>query len=65
MELKIINDEGKPTSSVNASDELFGRDYNEPLIHQVITAYLANARKGRNIKTSNSTEGSYNINRTF
>ena len=36
MELKIINDEGKPTSSVNASDELFGRDYNEPLIHQVI-----------------------------
>jgi large subunit ribosomal protein L4 len=46
MELKIINDEGKPTSSVNASDELFGRDYNEPLIHQVITAYLANARKG-------------------
>jgi large subunit ribosomal protein L4 len=46
MELKIIDDKGKATSSVNASDELFGRDYNEPLIHQVITAYLANARKG-------------------
>ena len=46
MELKIINDKGKATSSVNASDDLFGRDYNEPLIHQVITAYLANARKG-------------------
>ena len=46
MELKIINDKGKATSSVNASDDLFGRDYNEPLVHQVITAYLANARKG-------------------
>ena len=46
MELKIINDKGKATSSVNASDDLFGRDYNEPLIHQIITAYLANARKG-------------------
>jgi len=46
MELKIINDKGEPTSSVKASDELFGRDYNEPLVHQVVTAYMANARKG-------------------
>ena len=46
MELKIINDKGKETSSVKASDELFGRDYNEPLVHQVVTAYMANARKG-------------------
>jgi len=54
MELKIINDEGKPTSSVNASDELFGRDYNEPLIHQVITAYLANGRKGTRAQKARS-----------
>lgn len=46
MELKIINDKGKETSSVKASDELFGRDYNEPLVHQIVTAYKANARKG-------------------
>lgn len=46
MQLKMINDKGKATSSVDASDALFGRDYNEPLIHQVITSYLANARKG-------------------
>ena len=46
MELKIINDKGKATSSVNASDELFGRDYNEPLVHQIVSAYMANARKG-------------------
>ncbi|UCD67064.1 MAG: 50S ribosomal protein L4 [Betaproteobacteria bacterium] len=46
MELKIIDDKGKETSSVGASDELFGRDYNEPLVHQIVTAYMANARKG-------------------
>ena len=54
MELKIINDEGKSTSSVNASDELFGRDYNEPLIHQVVTAYLANARQGTRAQKARS-----------
>ena len=46
MELKIINDKGKATSSVDASDELFARDYNEPLVHQIVMAYMANARKG-------------------
>jgi large subunit ribosomal protein L4 len=46
MELKLINDKGKATASVKASDELFGREYNESLVHQVVTAYLANARLG-------------------
>ncbi|HET9702274.1 MAG TPA: 50S ribosomal protein L4 [Burkholderiales bacterium] len=46
MELQLINDQGKPTASVSASDALFGRDYNEALVHQVVTAYLANARLG-------------------
>ena len=46
MELQIINEQGKPTSKVAASDHAFGRDFNEALVHQVITAYLANARLG-------------------
>ena len=46
MELKVINEQGKPTASVCASDAAFGREYNEALVHQVITAYLANARSG-------------------
>ena len=29
-----------------ASDTLFGRDYNEALIHQLVIAYQANARQG-------------------
>ena len=46
MELKFLNAEGQPASTLQASDTLFGRDYNEALIHQVVTAYLANARSG-------------------
>lgn len=45
MELKVINDQGEPTASVSASDSAFAREYNEALVHQVITAYLANARR--------------------
>jgi len=46
MELQLINEQGKPTTKVAASDHAFGRDFNEALVHQVITAYLANARLG-------------------
>lgn len=46
MELQVINEQGKPTAKVAASDAAFGRKYNESLVHQVITAYLANARQG-------------------
>ena len=46
MELKLINDQGKPTAKVAASDAAFAREYNEALVHQVVTAYLANARQG-------------------
>lgn len=46
MELKLLNDQGQPSATLQASDALFGREYNEALIHQVVTAYLANARSG-------------------
>ncbi len=46
MELKLINDKGQSTASVSASDELFGREYNQDLVHQLVTAYMANARSG-------------------
>jgi large subunit ribosomal protein L4 len=44
MELKLINNEGQSTASVNASDVAFGREFNEDLVHQVVIAYMANAR---------------------
>lgn len=44
MELKLINNEGQATASVIASDVAFGREFNEDLVHQVVIAYMANAR---------------------
>ncbi|NMG43938.1 50S ribosomal protein L4 [Aromatoleum toluvorans] len=46
MELKLLNDQGVQAATLQASDALFGRDYNEALIHQVVVAYMANARSG-------------------
>ncbi|HEX6633248.1 MAG TPA: 50S ribosomal protein L4 [Usitatibacter sp.] len=46
MELKVINDKGEAQSSVPASEQLFGRAYNESLVHQVVVAYQANGRQG-------------------
>lgn len=44
MDLKLIDEKGKPAATVAASDALFGREFNEALVHQVVVAYQANAR---------------------
>ncbi|ARO87370.1 50S ribosomal protein L4 [Nitrosospira lacus] len=55
MELKLINDDGQAAAAgVSASDTLFGREYNEALIHQVVTAYLANARSANRAQKGRS-----------
>ncbi|MBY0239739.1 MAG: 50S ribosomal protein L4 [Burkholderiaceae bacterium] len=46
MELKLLNAQGEAASNVAAADTVFGRDYNEALIHQIVVAYQANARSG-------------------
>jgi len=46
MELKVINEKGEAQKSVDASENLFGRAYNEALVHQVVVAYQANGRQG-------------------
>lgn len=46
MDLKLINEQGQESGAVSASDVLFGRDFNEALVHQLVTAYMANARSG-------------------
>lgn len=33
-------------SAVELSDVAFGREFNEALVHQVVTAYLAGGRQG-------------------
>lgn len=46
MDLKLINAQGQEAGAVAASDAVFARDYNEALVHQLVTAYMANARTG-------------------
>jgi large subunit ribosomal protein L4 len=46
MDLPVIDEKGQPQTTLAASDDLFGRAYNEAVVHQVVTAYLANARLG-------------------
>jgi len=46
MELKLLQDNGQIGAGVAASPEVFGRDYNEALVHQIVVAYQANARSG-------------------
>lgn len=54
MELKVINQQGQAVESLQASDALFGREYNEALVHQLVTAYLANARSGNRAQKGRS-----------
>jgi len=45
VELKLINEQGA-SATINAPDALFGREFNEALVHQLVIAYQANARSG-------------------
>jgi large subunit ribosomal protein L4 len=46
MQLELLNAQGEATSKVEAPDTLFGRDYNQALVHQIVVAFQANARQG-------------------
>jgi large subunit ribosomal protein L4 len=46
MQLELLNEQGQAASKVDAPDTVFGRDYNEALVHQIVVAYQANARQG-------------------
>ena len=59
MELTLTTATGKASSNkVEVSDNAFGREFNEPLVHQVVTAYLAGGRAGtRSQKTRSEVRG--------
>ena len=46
MNLKVLDERGQATATLTAPQTLFGRDYNEALVHQIVVAYQANARLG-------------------
>ncbi|PIE40004.1 MAG: 50S ribosomal protein L4 [Gammaproteobacteria bacterium] len=51
MDLKIIGSEGQ---SVSVSDVTFAREFNEALVHQVVTAYMAAGRQGTRAQKTRS-----------
>lgn len=55
MELKLLNDQGQSASTVAASDTVFGRDFNEALVHQIVVAFQANARSGNRAQKGRDT----------
>ncbi len=44
MELKLINEQKQDIGSISVSDSLFNREYNEVVVHQIVTSYLSNSR---------------------
>jgi large subunit ribosomal protein L4 len=46
MQLELLNEQGLAASKFDAPETVFGREYNEDLVHQIVVAYQANARQG-------------------
>ncbi len=46
MQIELLNDQGQATSQYEAPEAVFGRAYNEDLVHQIVVAFQANARQG-------------------
>jgi len=46
MQLELLNDQGKAASKYDVPETVFGREYNEDLVHQIVVAFQANARQG-------------------
>jgi large subunit ribosomal protein L4 len=46
MQLELLNEQGQTASKIDAPETVFGREYNEDLVHQVVVAFQANARQG-------------------
>ena len=55
MELPVLTQTGTPaTANVQVSEELFACPFNEGLVHQVVTAYMAAGRAGTKAQKTRS-----------
>lgn len=55
MELKVLDAQGQAAGTMPAPATLFGRDFNEALVHQLVVAYQANARQGTRAQKDRAT----------
>ena len=54
MELSVVKPGAGDAGTVSVSDSTFAREYNESLVHQVVTSFLAGARQGTRAQKSRS-----------
>jgi len=54
MDYKITANNGSDSGNISLSESVFGRDFNEDLIHQVVTAYMAGGRSGTKAQKTRS-----------
>jgi large subunit ribosomal protein L4 len=55
MELKLLNAQGQAAGTTPAPETVFGREFNEALVHQIVVAYQANARLGTRAQKDRTT----------
>lgn len=46
IKVKMFNTSGKESGTIELNESVFGKEYNEALVHQVVVAQLANKRQG-------------------
>jgi large subunit ribosomal protein L4 len=54
VELSVLKPGNTAAGTVSVSDVAFAREYNEDLVHQVVTAYMAGARQGTRAQKTRS-----------
>ena len=54
MKVKVLNLKTNKSTSQEISDVVFDRDYNESLVHQITTAYMASGRSGSKAQKNRS-----------
>ena len=54
MEIQIINSDGQASGSMVVADHVLDREFNEPLVHQAVVAYLAGSRAGTRAQKNRS-----------
>ena len=54
MELNVVKPGNSDAGKLSVSDVAFAKEYNEDLVHQVVTAFLAGARQGTRAQKNRS-----------
>ena len=54
MKVKVLNLKTNKSTAHEVSEDIFGRDYNESLVHQITTAYMAAGRSGTKAQKNRS-----------